>query len=273
MNVGTRIRELRLKHGMTLEALAKKLYVTKQAISKWERCESYPKPENLERLQDVFHVSMGYLLGDDLNVPHNTLKVNPTSKSCVDADLAVEYRELSQCNTRHILKGVLCSMTLLVAGLCVSWLCVKWHIELWMNRYIPLLAYLTLTGSAIFLMYRTAPRSLSEKFRPIDSGDFFLDGETLALVESWKHKYEDQARINSSMCTLGIMGLLLWYLDTGFDSGWSFSIESTIILIVGLMIIISMCMPLAQEWYVIRKLLHEVAPSVPTPFNREFWIK
>lgn len=37
MTLGARLQELRLRHGMSQDALADKLGVSRQAVSKWER--------------------------------------------------------------------------------------------------------------------------------------------------------------------------------------------------------------------------------------------
>lgn len=58
-----RIQELRIAHGFTQVALAKKLGVSKQAISNWENDNIQPSIEMLIRLADVFGVTTDYLLG------------------------------------------------------------------------------------------------------------------------------------------------------------------------------------------------------------------
>ena len=52
------ISELRKKKGLTQEQLGKKLNVSYQAVSKWENNLSEPDLETLEKLTDVFEISM-----------------------------------------------------------------------------------------------------------------------------------------------------------------------------------------------------------------------
>ena len=59
------IRSLRKERELTQEALAVFLGVTFQAVSKWERGESYPDIELLPKIADFFNVSTDYLLGMD----------------------------------------------------------------------------------------------------------------------------------------------------------------------------------------------------------------
>ena len=57
------ITQLRQEHGMTQDELAEKLFVTRQAVSRWEHGETMPGPETLLQLSRLFHVSVNSLLG------------------------------------------------------------------------------------------------------------------------------------------------------------------------------------------------------------------
>lgn len=57
MTIGECIKQARENLGMTQEALAEKLDVSRQAVSKWELGASVPSPENLELLEEVLGVS------------------------------------------------------------------------------------------------------------------------------------------------------------------------------------------------------------------------
>ena len=57
------ILELRTKQGLTQDELAKKVYVTRQAVSRWENGETVPNTETLKLLSKVFDVSINTLLG------------------------------------------------------------------------------------------------------------------------------------------------------------------------------------------------------------------
>ncbi|MBQ7500927.1 MAG: helix-turn-helix domain-containing protein [Clostridia bacterium] len=73
LNIGQKIKELRLKKGITQEALAEKMGVSCPAVSKWERGETYPDITMLIPLASYFGVSTDNLLGvrdpEDRNVP------------------------------------------------------------------------------------------------------------------------------------------------------------------------------------------------------------
>lgn len=57
------ILELRTKRGLSQDELAEKIYVTRQAISRWENGETIPNTETLKLLSQFFDVSINTLLG------------------------------------------------------------------------------------------------------------------------------------------------------------------------------------------------------------------
>ena len=64
MNVETaqRLADLRRSKGFSQEGLARKLGLSRQAVSKWERAESSPDTENLISLAKLYGVSLDELL-------------------------------------------------------------------------------------------------------------------------------------------------------------------------------------------------------------------
>ena len=63
MDTKDMIRRLRTEKGLSQDELAEKLFVTRQAVSRWENGETTPNPETLKRLSRVFDVSINTLLG------------------------------------------------------------------------------------------------------------------------------------------------------------------------------------------------------------------
>ena len=63
MDIGTRIRELRLERGLSQEALAEQLGVSRQAVTKWESGASAPSTAKLLELIDK-DLSVGYPYGN-----------------------------------------------------------------------------------------------------------------------------------------------------------------------------------------------------------------
>lgn len=63
VDLGNKLKELRLQAGLTQKQLAEKLGVTKSVVSYYELQERCPSPEVLIKLANIFHVSADYLLG------------------------------------------------------------------------------------------------------------------------------------------------------------------------------------------------------------------
>lgn len=61
--LGTKLADLRKCHGFSQEALAEKMGVSRQAISKWERGESSPDTDTLITLAKLYEVSLDELVG------------------------------------------------------------------------------------------------------------------------------------------------------------------------------------------------------------------
>ena len=57
------ILELRTKKGLSQDELAEKVFVTRQAVSRWENGETTPNTETLKLLSELFNVSINTLLG------------------------------------------------------------------------------------------------------------------------------------------------------------------------------------------------------------------
>ena len=57
------ILELRTRKGMSQDELAEKVFVTRQAVSRWENGETTPNTETLKLLSKLFDVSINTLLG------------------------------------------------------------------------------------------------------------------------------------------------------------------------------------------------------------------
>lgn len=66
IDIGSKIKTLRLSKSMTQDQLAKALHVSAQAVSKWENGKSYPDIHSLLLLSALFDVSLDQLIKGDL---------------------------------------------------------------------------------------------------------------------------------------------------------------------------------------------------------------
>ena len=74
MTFGEKLQDIRKKAGMSQDALAEKLDVSRQAVSRWERDETLPETEKVVLLADLFCVTTDYLLRPQLETPEPTYK-------------------------------------------------------------------------------------------------------------------------------------------------------------------------------------------------------
>lgn len=64
MSLGTNLYTLRQRAGLSQDALAEKLQVSRQSVSKWETDASVPELEKLVKLSELFHVTLDELVLD-----------------------------------------------------------------------------------------------------------------------------------------------------------------------------------------------------------------
>ena len=104
------ILELRTKNGLSQDELAEKVFVTRQAVSRWENGETIPNTETLKLLSELFDVSINTLLGlprklvceccgtpiDESNISHEkdgALNENYCGWCYVDGEYTLDFFE------------------------------------------------------------------------------------------------------------------------------------------------------------------------------------
>ena len=82
IQLGLNLAELRKRNGYSQEALAEKLNISRQAISKWERGESTPDTDTLITLSQLYGVSLDELIGNkkQQETEHNNAENNVKQK-------------------------------------------------------------------------------------------------------------------------------------------------------------------------------------------------
>ncbi len=84
-NFPTILRNLRKSRKWKQAKLGAKLGVTKDTVSRWELGKTHPKPEQLERLAQIFNVTIDHLMGRE--------RLGPSAQIAVDMDIP-EARDL-----------------------------------------------------------------------------------------------------------------------------------------------------------------------------------
>lgn len=107
MSKGERIRELRLKKGMSQAELAKALNTTKQTISKYEKSIVTNIPsDKIEAMSVLFGISPEYILGWNEEV-NEEIKKNPVKSAQIhiemieDIDLAEIFQDFKLLDARE----------------------------------------------------------------------------------------------------------------------------------------------------------------------------
>ena len=77
MFFASNLQKLRKKENMSQEALAEKLDVTRQSVSKWESGASYPEMDKLISICKIFNVDMDTLVNGDVDEKKDTNKETP----------------------------------------------------------------------------------------------------------------------------------------------------------------------------------------------------
>ena len=69
IEIANRLVNLRKSNSLSQEALAEKLGISRQAVSKWERAEASPDTDNLILLARLYHISLDELLKTEDEIP------------------------------------------------------------------------------------------------------------------------------------------------------------------------------------------------------------
>ncbi len=81
--VGSFIAEQRKLRSLTQKQFADMVGVTDKAVSRWETGKSYPDTETLEKISEIFEVSISDILSGEIAKPEN--KVEAADKNIIDA--------------------------------------------------------------------------------------------------------------------------------------------------------------------------------------------
>lgn len=92
MSIGNRIKEARLRAGISQEALAKSVGVTKGAIGNYETDISSPKEPILIKLMDILNVDANYIYQDYIKNPISNFKFDVDGITDKEKAILVAYR-------------------------------------------------------------------------------------------------------------------------------------------------------------------------------------
>ncbi|WGX77626.1 helix-turn-helix transcriptional regulator (plasmid) [Paraclostridium bifermentans] len=80
MEIGKQIKKYRTDRKLSQEALAERIFVSRQTISNWENDKNYPDMKSLLLLSSLFNVSLDILVKGDLEEMKKEIKKEEISK-------------------------------------------------------------------------------------------------------------------------------------------------------------------------------------------------
>lgn len=189
IDIGSKIKTLRLSKSMTQEQLAKALHVSAQAVSKWENGKSYPDIHSLLLLRALFDVSLDQLIKGDLE----------TMKQEVNA------ADVKAMNRDAIIYTVLLAATIILPVPLIKWF-----------GLYGLIPELLLWGSAMYFALRLERIKKANNVQSYREILAFSEGKRLdeieQKVEAGKRPYQ---KVLLALLTAGItllVGMVLSWL-------------------------------------------------------------
>lgn len=136
MTLGEKLVQLRKVRGMSQEALASQIAVSRQAVSRWESGDTLPDVENILQLSRIFGVTTDYLLREEYGT-EELPAVDAAEKK--DDGLAGQSASFSTPGSRE--EGQPEKKTcrgLLIAGCILSGIALAGHLTIWvLSTMIP----------------------------------------------------------------------------------------------------------------------------------------
>ena len=147
MTLGEKIRSLRKTAGLSQEAFAEQLGVSRQAVSKWENDNGLPETEKLINMAKLFGVSLDTLIGeestDDIPAAEQaSAPPDPLSDAGHSTDLSLVESYLDSQHQRAQRIGL--AVLLLIASLGLTYFFSTLVMLLWMALDIVAIAMLIL---------------------------------------------------------------------------------------------------------------------------------
>jgi transcriptional regulator with XRE-family HTH domain len=132
LGLGKKIQEIRIKANDSQEALAAKLNISRQAISKWENNQSVPDASMVKRLSNLYNVNVSYFSDDDDDHQNQLYK-------------SIRSLFLSDSRLNRFLFLLICSVSFLFFSIFSLFLTIPlFYINVKKNRILEAMIYLIL---------------------------------------------------------------------------------------------------------------------------------
>lgn len=145
-NFSSNLKEARLKKGLSQNAVAEKLNISRQAISRWETGKGMPDINTLPMLSELYDISIDELLGHESSVSenkpqNNTADTTQSEETVSDKNITKKEIDTHSISSRFsntfnfeyaiLMLLLITSSFITFAGLIVSTYILVWT---WRNR-------------------------------------------------------------------------------------------------------------------------------------------
>lgn len=225
MKLGQKIAGLRKKSSLSQEALAEKMNVSRQAVSKWESNQSIPDIEKIVDLSELFGVTTDYLLKNgttsfELPGKSSEEKIEKALPAITDQEID-QYLEVAK-KAAHFESLSIALFFLAIASFCLfSTLVFISHNIFGTVAYIAPIIII-----AIALGYFIHAKLMMHEFKSITQNKFALTSTQNDLIDSSAHEFRNKNNrrivIGVVLCILAIIPLILiWTLHLLPDWAWA----------------------------------------------------
>ena len=156
MELGNQIRKYRNALSLSQDALAEKVYVSRQTISNWENGKSYPDVNSLVLLSEVFGTSIDNLIKGDVEI----------MKEHVRSEERNEFKRLSAL------------YAILFAAMMVSPIPLAYHL-----RIVGIVIWAALVAVTIFVAFAIEKRKKQYDIQTYREIIAFSEGKKLDEIE------------------------------------------------------------------------------------------
>lgn len=175
MTLGETIRTLRKNAGLSQEALAEKLGVSRQAVSKWENDNGMPETEKLIVMAKLFDTSLDDLIGEEKSAPTSPTAENSTQTHIDPAAVTLDVARSFLDYQSHRLQRVALAALLIIGSSALAFSSFSGIIMLlWMLIIIVAVAQLILAYAIAdpYRALRHTPLALTPDARTELTGRF-----------------------------------------------------------------------------------------------------
>lgn len=225
MKLGQKIAGLRKKSSLSQEALAEKMNVSRQAVSKWESNQSIPDIEKIVDLSELFGVTTDYLLKN--GTPSFELPGKSSEEKIEKALPAITDQEIDQYLEVAKKAAHFESLSIALFFLAIASFCLFSTLVFISHNIFGTVAYIApIIIIAIALGYFIHAKLMMYEFKSITQNKFALTSTQNDLIDSSAHEFRNKNNrrivIGVVLCILAIIPLILiWTLHLLPDWAWA----------------------------------------------------